>query len=160
MKDYLAALELVGLTSRIKRLSDDILYSTREYYKTIDVDIEPNWHLIFILLEKHETLTITEISEELRMSHPACIKIVNKMKRASYLNATVDENDSRRQLLKLTKKAHKNLPIFHRHWNACIETMRELTAESPNFLADLTRIEQKIIEKDYKERTLLNFEKQ
>lgn len=151
--DFLIEIGLAGINSRIKRLSDELLYSTRDYYKSVNLDIEPNWHLIFLILEKHESLTITEISQELRMSHPACIKIVNKMKKKDYINTKVDKTDSRKQLLELSEKAKEKLPDFHKHWDACIKTTKELLEKSPNFIKDLTAFENLVTEKTtWKER--------
>ena len=160
MKDFLADLELTGLTSRIKRLSDDILYSTRDYYKSVDLDIEPNWHLIFLLLEENKAMTLTEISDELRISHPACVKIISKMKKTGYLQSESDPQDSRKQLLTLTEKSIQNLPVFHQHWNAGIKTIHEITADCTNILKEIEKIEQKLSEGSYKIRTLRNFYRQ
>lgn len=159
MRDFLAELEFTGFTSRIKRLSDDILYSTRDYYKSVDLDIEPNWHLIFLLLEE-KSRTLTEISEELRISHPACVKIVNKMKTLEYIKSRPDEEDSRKQILELTEKSRAKLPVFHQHWNACIETIHEITVDCSNILEELAKIEHRLAEGNYKIRTLRNFYKQ
>ncbi|MDA0176382.1 MarR family transcriptional regulator [Mesoflavibacter profundi] len=157
--DFLVEIGLAGLNSRIKRLSDDLLYSTREYYKNAGLDIEPNWHLIFLILEKNKSLTITDISQELRLSHPACIKIINKMKKKKYIVTRADKNDSRKQLLELSTKAKEKLPEFHKHWEACIKTSEQLIENSPSFLKDLSELEQLISEKNYNQRTLENFKK-
>lgn len=159
MKDFLAELELTGFTSRIKRLSDDILYSTRDYYKSQDLDIEPNWHLIFLLLEQ-KAMTLTEISEELRLSHPACVKIINKMKKMGYIQSEPDKTDSRKQILELTEKSLEMLPEFHKHWNAGIETIHEITADCAEILEQLQKIEEKLSQGSYKIRTLRNYYKQ
>ncbi|MFT4802241.1 MAG: MarR family transcriptional repressor of emrRAB [Flavobacteriaceae bacterium] len=155
--DFLQQIGYAGLNSRVKRLSDELLYSTRDYYKNAGLDIEPNWHLIFLLLEKHHSLTITEISQELRMSHPACVKIINKMKKKGYIDTTTDENDSRKQLLELSEKSKNKLPDLHKHWDACIKTTKELIEKSPNFIQELIEFENLLAEKNYKERTIENF---
>lgn len=155
--DYLAEIKHAGLLSRLKRLSDEILYSTRDYYKTVGLDIEPNWHLIFLLLEENDSLTITGISQKLRMSHPACIKIIKQMKKKGYLTTRTDPNDSRRQLLELTEKSIQRLPLFHKHWNAGIKTTEDLVMNCPNFIEALTQIEKLVSESSYKQRTINNF---
>lgn len=155
--DFLQQIGFAGLNSRIKRLSDELLYSTRDYYKNAGLDIEPNWHLIFLLLEKHKSLTITEISQELRMSHPACVKIINKMKKQDYIDTKTDENDSRKQLLELSDKAKNKLPELHKHWDAGIKTTEELIENSPNFMQELTEFENLVADKNYMERTSKNF---
>lgn len=155
--DFLREIGFAGLNSRIKRLSDELLYSTRDYYKNAGLDIEPNWHLIFLLLEKHSSLTITEISQELKMSHPACVKIINQMKKKGYIDTMPDARDSRKQLLELSEKSKTQLPTFHKHWDACIKTTEELIANSPNFMQELTELEDLVTMENYKERTIKNF---
>jgi MarR family transcriptional repressor of emrRAB len=157
--DFLIELQLVGLTSRLKRLTDNILYSTKDFYKAVGVDIEPNWHLIFLLLKKHEELTVTEISERLQMSHPAIVKIVRNMKAKEYVETKTDTSDSRKQLLYLTDKAKLALPQLEKCWEACILTMNELLEGNELFLKNLELIEEKIGKKSYKERTLNNLKK-
>ncbi|WP_410221472.1 MarR family winged helix-turn-helix transcriptional regulator [Pedobacter sp.] len=155
-KDFLKELELMAMISRIKRLCDDLQYSIKDFYKILQVDIEPNWSIMFLLLKKYGTLTITEISEYLRQSHPAVIKVIHKMKTAGYVNSVTDEKDSRKQILSLSDKALKAIPEFEKYWDACVETMKQLTEDCPHFLDDLDKIEQKVQQSSYKERTLKN----
>lgn len=157
--DYLKQIGLAGLNSRIKRLSDDLLYSTRKYYKQQGLDIEPNWHLVFLLLEERNSITISDLSQELRMSHPACVKIINKMKKLGYLKTQVDQEDSRKQLLFLSEKSLKQMNEFHKHWEAGIKTTEEMIRNSPNFLKDLSEIEKLIEKSDYLTRTTNNYNK-
>lgn len=156
MNDFLTEMEYVGLTSRLKRLSDSLLYSTKELYRTEGLDIEPNWNLIFILLQERETMTITEISETLQFSHPAVVKILNKMKKNGYVATRTDTKDKRKQLLTLTEKAHDQLPLFEKYWTAGRQTVMDLLADSSHFLEEFFRIEEKLNERDYKDRTLQN----
>ncbi|MCT2561761.1 MarR family winged helix-turn-helix transcriptional regulator [Chryseobacterium herbae] len=155
-KDFLKEVKLAGLTSRLKRLSDNILYSTKDFYKSVDADIEPNWHLIFLLLKESDSLTIIDISERLQLSHPAVVKIIKKMKAAGYVKTNPHSQDSRKQILTLTPKAIQSLPKFEKYWDACVLTMLELLEGNSTFLDSLGKIEEKINESSYKERTLNN----
>ncbi len=157
MEDFLTALGHEGLAGRLKRLSDELLYSTREYYKSVGLDIEPNWHLVFLLFEKQEELTISEISEALKMSHPAIVKIVNRMKERGYLITEQDQYDGRKQILTLSQKSKMSLPEFRKHWDAGIITMQQLVESSPHFLEELGQLEAKFKASTYKERTTKNF---
>lgn len=158
-RDFLIEIELAGLTSRLKRLSDNILYSTKEFYKEVETDIQPNWHLIFLLLKEHKVLNITEVSEKLQLSHPAVIKIIKKMKEKEYVLTETDNLDSRKQVISLSDKAHRSLPQFEKYWNACLQTMNELVEDNPGFLNALENMERKVKEKSYKDRTLKNLKK-
>ena len=88
--DFLKELGHLGLIARLKRSSDAILYSIREMYKSENLDIEPNWHLVFLILKKHETRTMTEIAEAFQLSQPAIVKIINKMKEKGYIDCKED----------------------------------------------------------------------
>ncbi|WP_411029072.1 MarR family winged helix-turn-helix transcriptional regulator [Spongiimicrobium sp. 3-5] len=115
--DFLNGLGFIGFTARIKRISDTLMYSAIEHYKNIDIGIEPNWHLVFLLLKQERKLTVTAIAEQLQFSHPGVIKIVNKMKEAGYLTSITDTQDARKQLIQLSDKALKELPKFEKEWN-------------------------------------------
>ncbi len=154
MDDFLIQMEYEGLTSRLKRLSDALLYSTKDLYKSKGLDIEPNWNLIFRLLQEHESMTITEMADTLQFSHPAVVKIVKKMKKNGYIATKEDANDKRKQVLSLTPKAHEHITVFKRYWEAGTEVTRDILANSPHFMEELERIEEKINEANYKERTL------
>ena len=45
--DFLGELKYLGITARLKRLSDNISTNIKELYKEKDLDIKPSWHLIF-----------------------------------------------------------------------------------------------------------------
>ena len=147
--DFLQNLELYGVTARIKRISDTLMHDARRVYEHLGLPIEPNWHLIFLLLKKEEQLSVTEISKALNFSHPAVINIIKKMKQAGYVTGTSDKSDSRKQLIQLTEKAKKELPLFERKWDKIEIAVGELFSDA--FLKQVSLVEQKM-----KERSLLS----
>ena len=149
-EDFLKSLGYIGFTARIKRISDILIYSAREHYKNINIGIEPNWHLIFLLLKKEEQLTVTEIANRLQFSHPAVIKIVKKMKERGYLERFTDSKDSRKQCIRLSKKAIQELPIFEAEWQNIKVVINELVDD--DFLIQLNQLEQKLNDKSFTER--------
>ena len=104
-EDFVGQLGFLSMAARMKRLSDHIMHSARQFYKEEGIDIEPNWYLVFLLLKEHECLSITEIAEALQFSHPSVITMVRKMHKNGYLRCTTDPADTRRQLVKLSPKA-------------------------------------------------------
>ncbi|RPD97970.1 MarR family transcriptional regulator [Aureibaculum marinum] len=155
MTDFLNQIKYEGITSRLKRLSDVLLYSTKDLYRAEGLIIEPNWNLIFRLLQEKGEMTITEMSETLQFSHPAVVKIVNKMKAEGYITAAIDSKDKRKQVLSLTQKALQDIPKYEVYWNAGIRVIEEIFEDSPNILEELSKIELKVKELDYKQRVLL-----
>ncbi|MGB3182958.1 MAG: helix-turn-helix domain-containing protein [Cyclobacteriaceae bacterium] len=151
--DFLTEIGYPGLTGRLKRLNDLFVYQTREFYKRHNVDIEPNWHMLFLLLQKHEKLTVTEIADALHLSHPAIVKLVDKMKKNGYLVSVRDESDKRKFYLELSEKAKNKLPELEKYWDAGIMALRELMENSTELLKQLKVVEKNIFEEDFRERS-------
>lgn len=56
--DFLVGLEYLGVTARIKRLSDTFFYSIKELYKQLGITIEPSWHLVFLILKDQKNIHV------------------------------------------------------------------------------------------------------
>ncbi|NPD48065.1 MarR family transcriptional regulator [Lentimicrobium sp. S6] len=151
-KDYIKDLELIGLTARIRRLNDKLMSSGKKVYKIFNIDIEPNWHLVLLLLEEKENLTVTEIASILDFSHPAVIKITKKMIEKKYLVSTKDKIDNRKQILSLTSKANLELPKLKEKWELIRQVHAEYTSES--FMQELAQLEKKLNDKSIEQRIL------
>lgn len=149
-KDFLQSLKYIGFTARIKRLSDGLLYDAIRVYKNTDIGIEPNWHLVFLLLKEKEKLTVTEIAKKLGFSHPAIIKIIKKMRENDYLESIQDEKDHRKTYLKLSEKSIKELPELEKNWNHIQSVIQEFADD--DFLHKLSIIEEKLLEESLFER--------
>ncbi|MEB8346392.1 MarR family transcriptional regulator [Flavobacteriaceae bacterium KMM 6898] len=150
--DFLEEMGYPGLTGRLKRLSDLFVYQTKEFYKAHEVDIEPNWHMIFVMLEKHENLTVMEIAETLHLSHPAIVKLINKMKKKGYIKSVLDPTDNRKYQLTLSKKAKSKLPELKEYWNAGEKALEEMLDYNTELLQQLSVVEKNMNKSDFRER--------
>jgi len=151
-EDFLIEMGYPGLTARLKRLSDLFVYQTKEFYKEHNLDIEPNWHMIFLILKKHNQLTVMEISELLHLSHPAIVKLINKMKKKGYIDSVKDKNDYRKYQLTLSKKAKESLPVLEAYWSAGEQALEELLEGNRKLLEQLSIVEKNIEDSDFKTR--------
>ncbi len=158
MEDYLKELGNLGLIARLKRLSDSMLYSIRDVYKMKGFEIEPNWHLVFLSLKKHNTRTMTELSDAFGLSQPALVKIINKMKKKGYLDFIKDVNDSRKTQLRLSQKAKNELPQFEKVWSAGQTSISIMINEDKEFLDKLEDLELQLKQESFKERILKQLE--
>ena len=77
--DFIKELGYKALDSRLKRISDRVSHDIRKLYKEFDIDVEPNWYLLFMLLQKTEKVSISYIAERLGYAHPSVVVIVKKM---------------------------------------------------------------------------------
>lgn len=153
-KDYLFEIKNQGITARLKRLSDSLFYSIRELYQESELGIEPNWHLIFLMLKEKETCTISEIAGAMQLSQPAIFKMINKMKNLGFIQVSTDEKDNRKKLLCLSEKALRDFPKFERMWLAGKQAMTEMLEQNPHLLDALLIFEQQIHEKSFKDRMI------
>lgn len=154
--NFLERMEYAALSSRLKKLSDTLIYSTREFYKQQGLDIEPNWRMMILLLKEKSPMTISEICKETKLSHPAIVQLTNKMKSKGYLKSSVDPDDGRKTLLELTPKVEQALPELEKCWEACSQTMKELTMNKSLIFEALKDIESQMEKADYLTRSLKN----
>lgn len=117
--DFIKELGYKALDSRLKRISDRMSHDIRRLYKELDIDVEPNWYLLFMLLQKNDNVPISYIAEHLGYSHPTIVIIVKKMTEKGYLNSIQDTTDRRKQLITLSKKARLLLPKLEVVWESC-----------------------------------------
>ena len=158
-KDFLTELGFLSFVTRLKRACDAMLHDGRRLYKKLEMDIEPNWYVVFRLLERHGELTVTEIAEKIRFAHPSVITIVNKMIKAGYVESSKCAMDSRKRLLVLTEKAEIELPRFEQVWSAGVSTLKKMLNDI-DALELVGLLESRINERGFQERTWENLERQ
>ncbi len=156
--DFVSELGYLALAVRLKRVSDSMVHSARQMYKSMGLDIEPNWYLILKLLKKEEGLPITTIADRLRFAHPSVISMIRKMKERGYVETHIDARDSRKQLVSLTSKAKRKLPELEKLWQACERGIRTISSLDDQFLDKLEVIEAHYREQDFRQRTLKELE--
>ncbi|MCB9637827.1 MAG: bifunctional helix-turn-helix transcriptional regulator/GNAT family N-acetyltransferase [Myxococcales bacterium] len=155
-EDFIAELGPLALANRLKRLSDVMITSGRKMYKSLGMDIEPSWYLIFLLLKRDGALGITEIAQKLRYAHPSVVTLVSKMLKKRYLEAHKDEQDGRKQLVSLSDKAKAALPAFERLWAAGAKGIEDVfdQGDAARFMAYLGQLDQRFQRKDFHQRTV------
>lgn len=155
-EDIVKELGYLSLASRLKRISDTMIHSGRQMYKELGWDIEPNWFLIFLTLEKHGSLSVTDIASKLQFAHPSVITIVNKMTKAGYLESTKCSEDGRRQWITLTDKAKERLPEFKRIWQAGTDGIQNML-KGYDLIPILDHIEKQLSSESFKDRTFSEY---
>lgn len=151
--DFLIEMEYAGLTGRLKRLSDSFIYTTKQFYRAHGLEIEPNWHIIFLILQKHGKLTIMEIAEALDLSHPAIVQLIEKMKKKGYIEAVKDPKDQRKHQLILSQKAKEKLPEMEKYWAAGLDALKEIMDHKKAILDELEVLEKNLAKANFRERS-------
>ena len=107
---------MLGLVVRLRRISDSVVQDARRLYRDLEVDIEPNWHIVLLLIEGHPCIGVAEIARRLGMTHPSVSTLVGQIAGRGYLNVTDDPTDGRRRCVSLTSKAQQMMPKLKRIW--------------------------------------------
>lgn len=154
MYDFVNELGYLALATRFKRLSDVMVHSGRKMYKELGIDVEPNWFLIFKLLKKYESLSVTEMATKLHFSHPSVITLIQKMEQNGYVVAKSDNQDARKKNYSLTSKAIATLPKLETIWEAGTVAVENMFKENSSFLDELEDLEVQFSKQSFKDRTL------
>lgn len=140
-RDFIRDLGYRALDNRLKRISDRMSHDTRKFFKQINIDVEPSWHLVFKLLKESNSLTMVEIAQQLGYTHPSMVVMLKKMKAKGYIISEKDSADSRKQNLKLTQKSQDLLPRLERIWKSCEIALLKLLNDDLGIVEHLDKIE-------------------
>ena len=152
MEDFIKDLGYKALDTRFKRISDRMAHDIRKVYKKFDIDIEPNWYLVFMILKAHQKLSIAEIAEKLNYAHPSVVVIIQKMKAKGYVITESDRIDKRKQLISLTEKSMVLLPKLEKLWHSCENSILTLLKEDLSILTHLDTIDNALKNTSFYER--------
>ena len=159
MEDFIKDLGYKALDTRFKRISDRMGHDIRKVYKKFDIDIEPNWYLVFMILKAHQKLSIAEIAEKLNYAHPSVVVIIQKMKAKGYVITESDRIDKRKQLISLTEKSMVLLPKLEKLWHSCENSILALLNEDLSILAHLDTIDNALKTTSFYERSTNEYSK-
>jgi DNA-binding MarR family transcriptional regulator/predicted GNAT family acetyltransferase len=157
--DLISDLGPLALGSRLKRLSDRMMKSVSEIYKSSGLDFESKWFPLFYLLSKEGEKGIMEIAEILNISHPGVIQLAKELEKAGWIVSEKSGQDARKRNLKLTEKAWQNLPQLEEMWVSFRENNAKIIrASRQNILLALEEIEHFLDTKDFKKQYYETFE--
>lgn len=147
--DFIKELGYKALDSRLKRISDSISHDIRKLYKELVVDVEPNWYLLFMLLQKKEKCSRSYIAEHLGYAHPSLVVIVKKMTKKGYLKTEQDQLEKRKQIISLSDKANKMIPKLEVLWASCEKSILDILDKDLSILTYLDAIDLKLKETSF-----------
>jgi DNA-binding MarR family transcriptional regulator/N-acetylglutamate synthase-like GNAT family acetyltransferase len=93
----------MAIGSRLRMLADKVTDDASKVYQLFDVDLQPKWFPVFHVLSQGE-YTITEIAQQIGHSHPSVSKIVSEMSKHGIVTENKDENDGRKNIVRLSEK--------------------------------------------------------
>ncbi|MGO3345459.1 MAG: GNAT family N-acetyltransferase [Marinomonas sp.] len=134
---------ILTLGSRLKRLSDFLFAEVQVIYEACEVPISATYFPILSSLHATQAMSVVELADSLKVSHPAISKQVGKMLQESLLVKVADPHDQRRTRLALSESGHVAMsqvqPVL-KEMAVVLEQVTQLPCT--HFMAALDRLEQ------------------
>jgi len=151
--DLISELAELALATRLKRLSERLAHDVNKIYKELDLNFESKWFLVLELLSRRKTLSIVDIADELKLTHPAIVQFADQMLRAKLITANKDDKDGRKRMVSLSSNGKKLLqqlaPVLE---IVRAENERWLKEADHNLLATLAQLEKSLDERNMYDR--------
>ena len=154
-REHLSSLGALALAARMKRISDAMVQEARGLYRQLDLDVEPNWYLVFLLLEDGAARSVGELATALGFAHPSVLALTGRMVERGLLDATGDPRDGRVTLLRLTARGVKALQQARPVWDASRRGIEGMLAEvGVDVLGALDALDAALARRGFADRTL------
>jgi len=151
--DLISELAELALATRLKRLSERLAHDVNKIYKELNLNFESKWFLVLELLSRRKTLSIVDIADELKLTHPAIVQFADQMLKAKLITAHKDDKDGRKRMVSLSSNGKKLLqqlaPVLE---IVRAENERWLKEADYNLLLTLAQLEKSLDEKNMYDR--------
>lgn len=127
--DLITELGALALATRLKRLSERLTQDVNKIYKELDLNFESKWFLVLDLLSKNKMLSIVDIAEALKLTHPAIVQFVDQLLKAKLISVHKDLKDARKRLVALSPRGKRLL-------DELAPTLAIIKAENENWLQE------------------------
>ncbi|AHM62501.1 transcriptional regulator [Flammeovirgaceae bacterium 311] len=147
----------LALATRLKLLSETLAKDVASVYKELDIAFEPRWFTLFWTLKDKQTLTITELANELRQTHTAVVQVTNLLEKKGLLLSSKDKNDERRRQVSLSPKGLRLFEQVEPVLNAIEQANSDLLNQhAPDLLQNLNAMELYLDQRSMHDRILDN----
>jgi DNA-binding MarR family transcriptional regulator/N-acetylglutamate synthase-like GNAT family acetyltransferase len=154
--DFIKELGYLAIATRMKRLTEQFIRGAIEVYQSFNIDFEPRWFALFYLLHSREShLSISEVAQSLKMSHPVVIQISQMLVKKELVESRQDDADRRVRRLKLTEKGKRLAYALEPIWNDFeIATARMFDGSGIDILDVVQKIESELDKESISERII------
>jgi len=153
--DIITKLGALAIGARMRRLTDMFGRDVAIIYKEHHLDFEAKYFVLFYLIADRgeEGIGIMDIADELSLTHPAIIHLAKDLEKKGYIQSIKSPVDSRKRLLKLSKKGKSVLPEFKKVWNRIEKLNAQLMQKQQHHLLKaIAEMEAQLDEKPYYKR--------
>jgi DNA-binding MarR family transcriptional regulator/GNAT superfamily N-acetyltransferase len=146
-------LEELAIGARLKRLYEYFAKDVAVIYKDEQLNFEPKFFTLYYLIGKQGETGVTEIAEELGLTHPGVIHLAKELEELGYIESAKSASDSRKRMLRLSEKGRESFPKFERVWAKIVILNKALfAAQQNNLLSAIKETEKQLNDTSYYQR--------
>jgi DNA-binding MarR family transcriptional regulator len=141
---FYSSLGYLVFGSRLRRLSEYFLMEVNKVYEQSGIAFDASWFPVFYILSKQQNIPLTDIAEQLEVSHSAVSQLITGLKKKGLVKTGPCADDGRRQLVMLSKKGEELLQQVQPVWKAITSAMSDLTESQQQLLDAITKVEKAV----------------
>ncbi len=146
-------LGLLGLGSRLKRLSDNLYRQIDKVYKHEKVTFQARNYPLLQLLYENESMSVTNLADMLGQTHPAISQMSKKLEQNGWIYHQVDSQDERKRLLSITPAGFDIFDTLSPIWKDLQVILGRLMVTSTgNLMNNIELLERQLDKKDLIDR--------
>lgn len=150
---FLDDLGVLGLGTRLKRLSDIYFRQIDEVYKSESINVNSRSFPLLQLLNDNESMSVTELAKVLGQTHPAISQMSKKLEEKGLVYHFCDGTDDRKRLLSVTPAGFEMLDNLAPLWKDIKMIFGRLLATSGgNLLQNMELLERQFEKQNLVER--------
>jgi DNA-binding MarR family transcriptional regulator len=149
------------LGTRLRRLSERLLGEISRVYQEKQIPFEPAWFPVFFILEKEQSITITQLALRLSVSQPAISQTTLNLESRGLVSLNPDPDDKRRRSITLTDEGRSLLQRVRPIWDSLEERLNHalgLGNNSRKLMDALAEFESGLVEENLAENVLKDME--
>ena len=151
--ETLPDLNLFSFGNLLKKLGESVQREITEVCKNRDLSFDPKLFPVLYFLQKFEKSTVQKLADNLQITHPAVIQILNKLKELNLIETSSGLQDKRQTYSKLTKEGKELLNNWQELYSDIESVNKEIIEESGYDIFNMINsINNLLKQKDYKQR--------
>ena len=143
---------ILGISTRLQRLSDRLRKDGLLIYKDHDIDFEPKWFPVIYSLNINPLLSVVELAHEIGYTHPSTISLLKELEEQNLIRSIKDMADERRRLVQLTHKGSALIERMKPAWEIMITAFTALVDTKNNLMQAIIEVEEQLEKQSFLQR--------
>jgi DNA-binding MarR family transcriptional regulator len=147
---------ILGIATRLQRLSDRLRKDGLSIYKDHGIDFEPKWFPVIFSLHVKPLMSVVELAHEIGYTHPSTISLLKELEEQNLIRSVKDTKDERRRLIQLTNKGAALIERMKPVWGIMITAITALVDTKNNLMKAIVEAEEQLEKQSFLQRARAN----